>query len=831
MKLKRIELSPKGKRKRIESILICIFLLMVICSVVVDFCGLRLPVLLLNTVNDFEGLFFSLFSAQASMAALSIAIVSILNGTESRTFYSIPVSRYITELRPCFLTHKLLVTLNIVITVFNYFFVSKSMFNISIALFCTSMGINIVLTRDTYALFSGMHLVKSEIKEYVLTNYSVGYLDELDKEISRTITDLDSQNFRDDCEILLNIYQKEIEKNKTCVEITTHILQIFEEKYEQAIYAHNLTLIKGMTERFFEFVKVSRVHNQINFATRLWYGIQSFYFKGLMEIPIQVLYESKICIRIHSELSEIEDKDLQKDLQLYSPRVLYSISHSRVSSFSQDIDNLNHQIYYQLYWDVIGNAYGSSGTKSQNIMVARIGELCQLHKYLIDTGNTSLISQKFIFKAYYEIGHNHHDLVLVITLMYLYYLACREKLLDGKNLQDIARKFLIANGNTIKGIFRKLKIKDIIEQYREEIFSFGARWEYMENGQAKCMVMDSVIQDFLIFSLLKNDYINITNTISFVIKDSYFSIYSRYFSQQNSTEYIKSLYTDYSKYFNRERINDDSGLVRDIMVLKSAIEQNYKSEYLAEVEEDQFKHSEVEKWKCLLTDKVKDTILARFNRLTKVKFEKPFSSFIKNNISVFSVITPPPLDDQMLNDVKEYTKLNLAGLFVNKLSKNMVYQKLPYERNDKQTSLLKSIRELDIKPDISIGQYDCFWDEEDPELIKDYTREMQVLEFEGGYPIFGLLDSSKIYCQFSNLRVEFFDLTRDEIMQHCTDSIADEKGQFFYNVTNNIYLPFTEKELMDVSKKYWKKIEVKVDLELRCACEKVGSVIEVSFDN
>ena len=103
--------NAKSKSRQIiyEVITIALFWAFLILSVLVTFNVITLPEKLILTFPDNEELFINLFTIQATVSTLSIAVVALITGFFSENIYGISVIGYITSIRPWAFKHKHLI--------------------------------------------------------------------------------------------------------------------------------------------------------------------------------------------------------------------------------------------------------------------------------------------------------------------------------------------------------------------------------------------------------------------------------------------------------------------------------------------------------------------------------------------------------------------------------------------------------------------------------------------------------------------------------------------------------------------------------------------------
>jgi len=182
-----------------EIIAIIFFLGILLLSLLADLNLIPIPEFFILNIKDTEGLFLTLFTVQASVSTVSIAIVSIITGLINEYVLGISISGFITNLKPKIFKHNRLIITNLLVTFFNYICLSYTLFNLCIALFAISICVTILLIREIYVVFLGKNNIRSEIENFVLgfekpcskSSYvpSVAYLDAI-KSILNTVTSI-----------------------------------------------------------------------------------------------------------------------------------------------------------------------------------------------------------------------------------------------------------------------------------------------------------------------------------------------------------------------------------------------------------------------------------------------------------------------------------------------------------------------------------------------------------------------------------------------------------------------------------------------------------------
>lgn len=88
--------------------ILCSFCLLVL-SFLADLTIIPIPDFFALNIKDVENLFFTLFTVQASVSTVSIAIVSIITGLINEYVLGISISGFITNLKPKLFKHNRLI--------------------------------------------------------------------------------------------------------------------------------------------------------------------------------------------------------------------------------------------------------------------------------------------------------------------------------------------------------------------------------------------------------------------------------------------------------------------------------------------------------------------------------------------------------------------------------------------------------------------------------------------------------------------------------------------------------------------------------------------------
>ena len=283
-------LGHKSKRIFYEAIGAVLFIVVVCISFLADTSIITLPYWLSHQFGDAEELLLTLFSVQASISTLGIALVSIITGFTSETIYGISISRYITKIKPIFFTLNKLIILNLLIIMANYIAISFMCFNVSVAFFVASIFITILLAAEVFVIFLGKDAVALEIQHYILGNYSTAVLNDLSKEILKSIETGDSFVTKQDCNILAEILKREANRtNFTASEITDQISNIVSDSFEKLTYLHNSLKSANYLLFICDLYDVANEREDAPLRLQIWPQIDEPFFRALGDLQFEQL--------------------------------------------------------------------------------------------------------------------------------------------------------------------------------------------------------------------------------------------------------------------------------------------------------------------------------------------------------------------------------------------------------------------------------------------------------------------------------------------------------------------------------------------------------------
>ena len=821
-------LSHKSKRIFYEGTIASLFIIAVCISLLADISIITLPYWLSHQFSDAEGLLLTLFSVQASISTLGIALVSIITGFTSETIYGISISRYITRIKPVFFTHNRLIILNLLFIMANYIATSFGCFNVSVALFSASILITILLAAEVFIIFLGKDAVSLEIQHYILENYSISVLNDLSKEILKSIEIGDSFTTKQDCDVLIEILRREAHKtNFTPSEITNQISNIVSDSFEKLTYLHNSLKSSTYLSFICDLYDVANERETAPLRLQIWPQIDEPFFRALGDLQFEQLRDEYPHLKLHSKVYKnlvgaSADDIKTSTLSHYLGWVYYALFSGSRDFLEKESSRLKESLFRHAYFYLVGNKTFSYELKETSLV-----DLCYLNKAAIDLGDTQSLTKHYFNNFKYS-NHDAEDVSCLISIIYLYYLSCRESAVKGKALQQNAQELLDKNKSIITTFLdHNLSLATVTSSQYSFIQSLLNRWEYMEEGCAKWMIIDSVVADFFILAGLFRywDRKDIFDIINAVVQTSTFSFYSRYFPD-SKFQPLRSMASEFVKMFFPYM--SDEMVLEKLYLLKDIFDEKYKTETLIEGAENSITQEQLNKLSADVMAEI-NSIVGRCPLLKSFGYYEETDTIIENNdILLASTVIPNFIlqDNDYMRFLREYLEYRILSAFFGSFKEYLTIRALDYECADKQETLIRLLNESGVNANIVASSRDVFWEERHRELLKEYTEKMAKIKLPDNANGCYLMDSTLVRFLLHDIEVKFEDLTWEEIEQDCNKT---DDGKFEFKVTNNLYVPFEKEELQEHFAKTRKKLLVYGSIKYKQPSSSVGVGIEIVY--
>lgn len=829
-------MKMKKKTLIIELLLTFAVALIYASSILIDSSVISPPDFLILTYDGKSDLLLTLFSVQASISTISIAVVSIITGVASETIYGVSVSKYITSIKPKIFKHKTLIIASLVWIFLNYVFVSYNMFNCTIVSLGVSIGITIILVNNVAVIFKGHNYVKNEIIYYVKSNYNEELIYNLNNETIDAIEIGASLILKRNYQAYKAILELEIEKSsahKVVVQESPIINQISNsicDIFEKIVRTKDAYKINEAVLFLCDIYDIANKNTVSPFYLHIWNNISRTYFNGIKFLSYDQLREDGACWRFRHKLyqniaNRTEDQLKECDLRMYSSWLCYALC-SQTEKFSPDeIKEIKSRTYNSAYHSA------THMTTSKSVNGVYLKEICLLQKYFIDSCDEQSINELYFEELSSSTNNYNCQTIYLVTLIYLYYLSTREPLIDGKDLQLCAKNILIKNHDINAYFFYHINILDTTKASYNYIQSLMRLWEYMDIKEAKCMIIDSVILDFFVFTALSDVWKEeeLIKIVDILIPNGMFSIYTRYFPNENF-EHLKANYRQFTEIFSNKF--DEDSLNDKLLLLKSVLDKKYKIEEITEANDNPITEEMLWDFKehCLQT-----AVPYATSQFATFAFKDNNSDGAalpigeNKDVTVLKTIVPSLLfkKEEFTSYFVDIIQQNIGICFLNTILSHVEYKKFSYKNRNKQQYLVDAVNDNSINVNLVIGDKNKRWNEDNKTLLSDTISNASQLRFPHMNNYYFVLDSSFIEFSIENFKVEFSDVELDELSD---DIRKDDSGQIEFNITNQLFVPFEELELKEYLHNIKRKVKITADIKYRISKECVGAGISIIVD-
>ena len=811
-----------------EIIVILCSLGILIISFLSDLGIIPIPDIFALNIKNTESLFLTLFTVQASVSSVSTAIVSIITGLINEYVLGISISGFITHLKPKLFKHNRLIITSLVVTLLNYICLSFTLFNLCIALFVISIFITILLVREICVVFLGKDNIRSQIENFVVNNYNTDILNNIHSELLSAIETGNTLVANSDLDTIKAIFEKEVvSSNYTMTTTIKQLSDIICDAFDKTTLKHNSQKSNNFLMFICDIYSIANKNNENPLHLTIWEDMEKSFFRAIQDLKFEQLRDDGVYYIFHAELCKNlkgRDEKYVKDCNIkYYASWMYSLLINNSDLQENEKERIKKNLYEMLQLALFYRTFNKDDETFDNLLVY---EICNLHKSMIDSGDYNGISKLFFGHAHYNSDKKNYALIYVVTMIYLYYLAKREKLVEDNKLCKYANKILADNHKTYSYFYFDIDLLQLVKNDLPFIKTILRGWEYMNEGEVKWMIIEHVIDDFFVFVSLgkfwQKDLID--TVINALAPEAMFPLYDRYFAKDNG-ERVRKLYAEFEALINKEK--DEELIDEKISILNDIFNQRYRDETINEGKKKKI----TEEQKDWFTKKVIDN-LTHINEETLKPFQfnnddsKTEFITLQRQIIYHDLLSYYFFDDKTFDEyVKKQIFTEAITSFIRSFFENIEYKELSYDDKEKQKILIDLAQSNGINATVAIGNRDEFWGEEDSGVLKQFTQNMRRIKYPGGYNYYFLLDNSLIEFSMEDITVEYENPTWDNFKHKCQDG---DDGSVLYNVTNNIYVPFSKNEVEEYVSNTEQIIIVYANIKLRLKSEKVGVGIEIT---
>lgn len=805
----------KHSKKRVcyEIILAVLCGCFVLFACLVDFLQLPIFEVFRIKIKDIEAMHINLFTIQATISVTGAAIISLLTGVTSKEFYGVSVSKFITRIYPAFLKHHAVIVFTFAITLADYFAVSLRMFDVSLAIFACSVLALIYLVRDTFIIFMGDNEIKNRIAESIIDSDLTGYAQALflqSKQYAQMGLFIELKDNLTLVETILAQEEKrfKISSDNTNIEmIESFLIDVFKIIVKRQQTDENVYFLRYVLDLY-------KKADENNVYFDLWWMSPNLFFQSIRFITYDEYqadrylflnyYQSLIVNEKYDlELNQDKEKILNNSLIYYSGTIYKTL-------FASDKQSLlalyKNTVTLNLYKDISRLQYYNYNNNEKTIKSEYEKLLVQMDlayfiKCIVDKGDSGNIWDKLFSDFPYSV-EEEQDLSLVCITNYLFYLAEYESLAKDKPAQLTSKKLLKEYRHIILDWFYGFNLLEIVKNYKTLIFSIMNRWEWFEDDKAKFIISEHSTTDYLIFMALNicwNDD-DIEEIVELLSDGSMFSLYSRYFSKESSFE---DLYKPFhSIFFNNNDFEDCKTRLLGILNKK------YRKEILSSVESKKVSDQDIEEYKTQLLGYCTEA-KNEFRKLFCAEDADDVEAANHQMIKLLSLTTELPLSDEYINrSIKNKIKQRLLSVYLSMIDKGLLEQSIKKKEKKIAQTIIENIETINI--DIAFGMRFLFLDNENKTRLKDYleSQNIEIITLLRLPNEYYFINTCTTNVSIQGFKVVVREITPDEILKYCK---VNDEGDYYYNVTNDIYIPFSKKELYEYIRKTKKVVEIYVE--------------------
>lgn len=581
-----------------------------------------IPNFMISKVEDFPAFVMMIYQLQVTITTLSIALIALMSGASHETVYGVPVAHYIMQLKPRFLKHKNIITTLLSFILASYFFISFGMYNSVVAIFFITIVLIIFMSNQIFTVFQGRDELKIEISRYIEKNsLDINVLNLLFRDIFNSIDSDETIRFKENMNLLIMIFNKSINLLSNNEALKLKWQENLEKVFVNAFSKARGTILKLSYSYFDETYEIISKEDSIAKELDLWDGITNEFFYGIKFFDIEELNELSVFASIRSKVYKcqyykISDEKIKRNnysVELIFSRIYLSIllDNNKVSKFRKS----DIIAYKKRYYDVIKSDVEYK--RNNDAIPIILDELLKYTKLLIDNLEGKVLKETFIseLNRYGIINTNDEEISYNFSIIiYLYYLAYKEKLVD-EEMKIFSSKFLEGSNNFISDYLLSISFKgpltkSIINMIRKNL----DWWEMFPEFGVKTMILEGIIDTFLIFYTIytEKNIDLLKETITSILEVNIFGAINSY-TGENKTSTIDSYKGFVKKAFNADL--DDNTAGDDLDRLEKVLYEIYRLTKIEEAEINLLDEGKILVLENSIKEKITESIIPKFKVL------------------------------------------------------------------------------------------------------------------------------------------------------------------------------------------------------------------------
>ncbi|MBP2027301.1 hypothetical protein J2Z35_001095 [Acetoanaerobium pronyense] len=391
-------------------------------------------------------------------------------------------------------------------------------------------------------------------------------------------------------------------------------------------------------------------------------------------------------------------------------------------------------------------------------------------------------------------------------IIYLYYLAYKEKLAE-ENLKIFSQNILKEYQKSISEYLLCTYLEDLTINSTFDLIRQNLNgWELMPEYDRKSMILDDIIDVFLIYYAIytEKNIDSLRESIKVILGTNIFSFLNNVPGPQKVStieSYKKFIKTIFYEDLAEGDIEDDLNRFVEILV------DIYKSKEIEDAKLEALDKKEIVRYENLLNKKVVEKIIKPF-KIFNLKDEENIEKFsFHRSVFADAKILEKILDEVIERLYYEFTEFLLKFL----IEKHQIdYKEVLFNDENALIYLFDLIESHDIKVNTLIGYKSKFSSYEKELEFKKLEDKSNKIKTPQSSNIVVAIDSNEILINFTKCEIEIKDINLEEKFEKLE---KDDKGRLLYNITNDIIIPFEREELQSLISDTQKEISLKIEYQ------------------
>lgn len=768
-------------RKAFESFYLLIAGIILFIVVLVENSVIALPFWVI-TKNDVVESSFMIFQVQVAVATFTLAILALITGSIKDNIYGVPVVKYAMRIRPCFLTYRNIMLVQMVLIAVSFVLVNYQQYNYLIYVFTITVFNSIILLLDIFSILHNYNdNLKEEIEKYLIDNPTINNISNLKEVILQSrnnVVELD-----EDLRIMVLLVKKKYNHDDIYNKSNT----IYEECLKLLLQGPTevaLCAIKSITNLY------SDKDNKM--SVEIFEVIRFDFYKLLSRLDLHELSMNHFLLELHFNLFHNSVYDIERASVIHFTECTYKYG------LLENTNSNANPIHQNRFKSRLYNFFGTFSSLSPLEEIDKLNYM----RALIDNMDLNMLKEYII--AFSHIESDSRKIERVLATLYIYYLAERENShLVSEKLKEFCAEALLENSDSFTYIIENDVIAQLSSGNISLIYSVFKSWELSEPNSWKTLICEYVANDFFVFSALNmSSYYELDETIGKVVGEKAFEFYTQF-----SDEDVDNQYKHFCNLFKLD-YNEDY-----IAKLQFFLSEIYKKAELKKAVEKKEKNK-------VLTCTLEESLTKEINIVADNAsdyFNKKPDNIITEHIKLCNT----SYYRMLLEDAEKAKEIMI--FYVYKALWDKTFPLIETKTLTFTDLVVPVITELytnanNSSIDTLIGYRDWCSHKERNEfarLLEDYTKLNCPLIKD----IMLFLSKSDFYINFSNLKIKLLDVGKELLEEEYS---PNHDGQYEYTVTNSLKVLCSVDELELLINSQTCILSIEGDIEYGFANDNVG---------